>query len=83
MLLGACMSRTPRHDRSGEKSYNSRELPPAQGLFTGPDGVWTVGGGGSRTADPDAARDVPKPARPPETLLCEPGYECKAGESRH
>ena len=42
LLLGGCMNRPPRKDRSGEISYNRRDLPPEQGLFTGPDGVWTI-----------------------------------------
>ncbi len=36
------MNRPARKDRSGEVSYNRRDLPPEPGLFTGPDGVWTV-----------------------------------------
>jgi hypothetical protein len=41
--LGGCMSRPGSHDRSGEVSYNRRDLPPNEpGLVTGPDGVWTV-----------------------------------------
>lgn len=42
LLAGGCMSRPARHDRSGEVSYNRREMPPEQGLFSGPDGEWTV-----------------------------------------
>lgn len=42
LLLGGCMNRPARRDRSGEISYNRRDLPPEQGLFTGCDGVWTV-----------------------------------------
>ncbi len=41
LLLPGCMNRPARKDRSGEVSYNRRDLPPEQGLFTGPDGVWT------------------------------------------
>ena len=42
LLLGGCMNRPPQHDRSGEVSYNRRDLPPEQGLLTGPDGEWTI-----------------------------------------
>jgi hypothetical protein len=42
LLLGGCMTRAPRSDPGGQVSYNRRELPPAQGLFTGCDGAWTV-----------------------------------------
>jgi hypothetical protein len=71
LLLGGCTSRPPRHDRSGEVSYNRRELPPSQGLFSGKDGVWTV-----------YRNDVAEPAgeRPPPrrrtTLSCEEGHVC-------
>ena len=44
LLLCGCMSRPPRSDPNDEVGYNRRELPPAQGLFTGCDGVWTVYG---------------------------------------
>ena len=42
LLLGGCMNRPPHRDRSGEVSYNRRDLPPEPGLFTGKDGVWTI-----------------------------------------
>ena len=42
LALAGCMNRPPRHDYSGEISYNRRDLPPEPGLFTGCDGVWTV-----------------------------------------
>jgi hypothetical protein len=42
LLLGGCMNRPARKDRSGEVSYNRRDLPPEQGLFSGPDGSWTI-----------------------------------------
>jgi hypothetical protein len=69
LLLGACMSRPPRHDRSGEVSYNRRELPPEEGLFTGPDGTWTVY---------DNAPDREDPAPPRRTTpSCDEGQVCE------
>jgi hypothetical protein len=51
LLAAACTSRPARHDRSGEISYNRRELPPASpGLLTGPDGSWTVSGASAPAA---------------------------------
>lgn len=64
-LAVGCMSRPPQKDRSGEVSYNRRELPPEQGLFTGSDGEWTVYRNNRERKDcgtnGDAAGDCPEP----------------------
>jgi hypothetical protein len=70
LLLGGCTSRPARHDRSGEVSYNRRELPPSPGLFTGEDGVWTV-----YRNDVVRAPEPPPPRRR-TTLSCEEGHVC-------
>jgi hypothetical protein len=70
LALAGCTSRPPSHDRSGEVSYNRRDLPPHEpGLFTGPDGVWTV-----------YRNDAPEePAPPPKrTILMGDGVESGA-----
>jgi hypothetical protein len=61
--LAACAAAAPREEGGPRPSYNRRELPPEPGLFTGPDGVWTIyrndedepAGGGRRVIvdDPD------------------------------
>ena len=71
LALAGCTSRPAQHDRSGETSYNRRELPPAQGLFTGSDGVWTV----YRNDAPP--KDAPRPPRR-TTLECQEGYTCES-----
>ncbi len=86
LLLAGCMSRPARHDRSGEVSYNRRELSPRPGLFSGPDGEWTVyPSEPDRTdADPPSAGS-PAPPPPPERtiLLCQEGRRCDPpGEER-
>ena len=69
LALGGCMSRPPTHDRSGEVSYNRRDLPPEQGLLTGPDGVWTIYRNDATRSDADEA-----PARK-RTILGSDGSE--------
>ncbi len=72
LLAAACTSRPARHDRSGEISYNRRELPPASpGVFTGPDGTWTV-----YCNDAAAAHDDCPPAREQAKKPCEEGQTC-------
>jgi hypothetical protein len=39
--LSGCAMHKPR-SAPEPTSYNRRDLPPADGLFTGPDGTWTV-----------------------------------------
>jgi len=53
--LGGCA--TPRlKSACGEsKSYNRRDLPPEQGLFTGPDGVWTIYRNDADEPEPEGA----------------------------
>lgn len=67
LLLGGCMNRPPRKDRSGEVSYNRRDLPPEPGLLTGPDGVWTIY---RNNADPSPDEEPPARRR---TVLHEQG----------
>ena len=38
----ACASQAPPRDAAPPGGYNRRELPPTDGLLTGPDGVWTI-----------------------------------------
>jgi hypothetical protein len=90
LLLDGCMSRPPRRDRSGEVSYNRRDLPPSQGLLSGPDGAWTLYRSGAESeaapgaAAPAAPEAPAEPARPKrrEILLCDPGSRyCEPPES--
>jgi hypothetical protein len=72
LLVGACTSRPPRHDRSGEVSYNRREMPPSQGLFSGKDGEWTA-------YRNDVVESEPVRRPPPRrttTLSCQEGHVC-------
>lgn len=70
LALGGCAGGAqPKPAEKGEKvSYNRRELPPAQGLFTGKDGVWTI----YRSDGPPPPPPPPKPT----TLSCERGQVC-------
>jgi hypothetical protein len=70
-LLVGCMSRPAQRDRSGEVSYNRRELPPEQGVFSGRDGVFTIYGN-------DREHGAVEPPPPPRktTLACERGQVC-------
>jgi hypothetical protein len=57
-LVAACARTAPSSDHAG---YNRREMPPSQGLFTGPDGVWTIpvqGGAAPCEAGPDGGGDA-------------------------
>jgi hypothetical protein len=60
-------------------SYNRRELPPSPGLFTGPDGTWTLyRNDGKRVAPaPAPPSEAAEPARPKkrEILLCGRGQD--------
>ena len=71
-LLVGCMSRPAQRDRSGEVSYNRRELPPEQGVFSGPDGVFTI-------FDNERERGPVEPPPPPRktTLSCEREQVCE------
>jgi hypothetical protein len=74
-VASACTTPRPiAHPEGDDFSYNRRELPPAQGLFSGPDGNWTV-------YRNDAPKPPPAPAAAPkplvrETLLCQRGQDC-------
>ena len=68
-LLPGCLSRPAQRDRSGEVSYNRRELPPEPGVFSGDDGVFTIYSNEPRPAEP------PPPPRK-TTLSCERGQVC-------
>lgn len=77
-LCGGCIApraHPPKREGAEKVSYNRRELPPEQGLFSGPDGTFTI-----YRNDAERRRnqvDLPPPApKPPTTLSCEPGYVC-------
>jgi hypothetical protein len=75
LALAGCAGSTPEPVEK-PASYNRRELPPAPGLFTGPDGTWTLyRNDGARAAPapaPEAAAPEPAPAQPKrrEILMC-------------
>jgi len=69
LLLPGCMARPAQRDRSGEVSYNRRELPPERGVFSGDDGVFTIYSNERRPAEP-----LPPPRK--TTLSCERGQVC-------
>jgi len=66
--LAGCAIPPPATERGEKVSYNRRELPPAQGVFTGKDGVWTI-------YRSDGPAPPPPPPRP-TTLSCERGQVC-------
>ena len=72
----ACALPPPASPAADEKpGYNRRELEPRPGLFTGPDGEWTVYRNGSpKPAPKPSAEAAPPPVR--ETLLCARGQVC-------
>jgi hypothetical protein len=77
LLLGGCAAGAPATPEKAAKNapvggYNRRELPTAQGLFTGKDGVWTI----YRNDAERAAEAPPAPPAPRETLLCQRGQQC-------
>jgi hypothetical protein len=77
-LLGGCMNRPPRHDRSGEISYNRRELThPQPGILTGDDGVWTVyRSDAERTAPAEPPQAEPPAPKKREILMCDHSAHC-------
>lgn len=68
-LAGCAMHAPEPPDRPA--SYNRRELPPQQGLFSGPDGVFTVYQSGEAAAAP-GAQPPPEAAAPVEPAPLEP-----------
>jgi hypothetical protein len=42
LSLAACVAPGPRQAPPPGTSYNRRDLPPERGVFSGPDGVWTI-----------------------------------------
>jgi hypothetical protein len=76
-LAGCAMHAPEPPDKPA--SYNRRELPPQQGLFSGPDGVFTVYQSGEAAAPPGAP-PPPEPAAPPkrrEVLMCDRPEGCE------
>ena len=80
LALFGCAGTTPEPVEK-PASYNRRELPPSPGLFTGPDGTWTLYRNDAEravpAAAPEAAAPEPEPARPKkrEILMCGRGQE--------
>jgi hypothetical protein len=80
ILLGGCVApkaHPPKAEGAEKRSYNRRELPPEQGLFSGPDGTFTVyrNDAERRRSQPPAPPAPPAPPKP-TTLSCEPGFVC-------
>jgi len=82
--LAGCAAHAPEPPDK-PASYNRREMPPSQGLFTGPDGNWTVyqsGGESAARPNADAAPEAspPEPPAPPkrrEVLMCDRPEGCE------
>lgn len=82
-LAGCAMHAPEPPDKPA--SYNRRELPPQQGLFSGPDGVFTVYQSGEAAAAPSGAKPAPEAAAPPEpapprrreVLMCDRPEGCE------
>jgi hypothetical protein len=76
-LLGGCIApraHPPKAESTEKISYNRRELPPEQGLFSGPDGNFTI----YRNHAEKRRNQVDRPPepKPPTTISCELGYVC-------
>jgi hypothetical protein len=80
LALFACAGSTPEPVEK-PASYNRRELPPSQGLFTGPDGSWTL-----YRNDVERAAPAPAPAPEAEPELVRPRKReillCGRGEKK-
>lgn len=77
-LLGGCIApraHPPRSESAEKVSYNRRELPPEPGLFSGPDGSFTIYRNEAEKRR-SRADQPPPPPKQPTTLSCEPGYVC-------
>jgi hypothetical protein len=76
-LLGGCIApkaHPPKSERESKPLYNRRELQPEQGLFSGPDGNFTIyrNDAERRREQPPVAPAPPKPT----TISCQPGFVC-------
>lgn len=86
LALAGCAGTTPE---PAEKpaGYNRRELPETQGLFSGPDGSFTVYRNDADRAAAAASAPAPAPAQPEpqaepepkrrEILLCDRSRKCE------
>lgn len=84
LALFGCAGSTPEPVEKPE-SYNRRELPPSPGLFTGPDGTWTLyrNERAAPAPAPEATAPEPAPAAPKrrEILMCGRGQkDCEQPE---
>jgi hypothetical protein len=87
-LVGCAAAHAPESIRDEPVSYNRREMPPQQGLLTGPDGAWTVyRNDEERVAQPTQQEKPPDPPAPPapkhREILCDRDNPCPAPGASH
>jgi len=81
-----CAAHSPEAIPDKPVSYNRRELPPAPGLLTGPDGSWTLYSNdpppAKAPAAPEQSADPPRP-RHREVLMCDHSQKCEQPDAAH
>ena len=86
-LAGCAAAHAPEPIRDRPASYNRREMPPQQGLLTGPDGEWTLYRNDedrvAQPTQPEAAEPPPPPKPKHREILCDRDDPCTGPGASH